>query len=37
MLRDRLQYNTADLREDERLAEAARHNWYVLTGDEALP
>ena len=37
VVRDRLQYNTADLRKDERLAEAARHNWYVLTGDETLP
>ena len=37
VLRDRLQYNTIDLRKDERLLEAARHNWYVLTGEETLP
>ena len=37
VLRNRLQHNTTDLRKEERLLEAARHNWYVLTGEEALP
>lgn len=37
VLRDRLQYNTESLGSDERLREVARHNWYVLTGEESLP
>ena len=37
VLRDRLKHNTADLRKEERLLEAAQLNWYVHTGEETLP
>ena len=37
VLRDRLKYNTGSLRKDDRLREAAEHNWYALTGEEQLP
>ena len=36
-LRQRLIQNAAALRSDPKLAEAAAHNWYILTGESALP
>ena len=35
--RERVRRDTAALRSDPALAEAAEHNWYVLTGEEGLP
>lgn len=35
--RDRLATSTANLRQDASSLAAAKHNWYVLTGDEELP
>ena len=37
VLRDRLEFNTADLRKEQRLLDAARHNWYIFTGRRGLP
>ena len=37
VLRDRLRFNTQDLRAEDRLRGAAEHNWYVLTGEDSLP
>ena len=36
-LEERIRSSTGPLRSDPALAEAARHNWYILTGQEALP
>lgn len=35
--RDRIQRSTAKFREDDRILEAGRRNWYVLTGEADLP
>lgn len=34
---DRVRHNTRDLQSDPFALEAAKHNWYVLTGEDALP
>lgn len=37
LFRERLARETGELRSIERLLEPAKHNWYVLTGEEDLP
>lgn len=37
VLRERLAHDTAAFRSDAKSLEAARHNWYVLTGENELP